>query len=140
MAIIDEDEPLNDYDPCDSLLAMPALLHRAGVQFCFETGSASMAKNLTNRAGALGASGLPPDAALRAVTLDAAEILGVGDRLGSLTPGKIADIIVTDGDPLEVTTSLHYLFIAGRPVPLESRHTRLYEQYRQRPSTKTHGA
>ena len=72
-----------------------------------------------------------PDAALRAVTLDAAEILGLGDRLGSLTPGKDADVIVTDGDPLEITTSLHYLFIAGRPIPLESRHTRLYVQYRR---------
>ena len=66
------------------------------------------------------------------MTLRPAQILGVDDRLGTLEPGKLASIIVTDGDPLELRTHVRYEFIAGRPVPLESKHTRLYEAYKGR--------
>src|SRR5262249_31971413 len=112
--------------------AAPGILNRAGVKFCFQTGDPAMAKDLTIRAGVCAAFGLTPDAALKALTTDAADILSVGDQMGSLSPGKIANVIVTDGDPLEVTTSIHNLFIAGKPVPLESKHTRLYQKYLQR--------
>jgi imidazolonepropionase-like amidohydrolase len=95
-----------------------------------------MAKDLTIRAGAACAFGLPREAALKAMTTGAAEILGVSDKIGSLTPGKVANLFISDGDPLEVTTSLHALFVNGAPIPLESRHTRLYKQYKVRlPST-----
>ncbi len=124
--------PVQDYDPYDAPFALPALLHRAGVRFCFASGAAAMAKNLRFCGSQAAAFGLPKAEALRALTLGAAEVLGVEREVGSLEPGKRGDLIVTDGDPLEVTTSLHYLFIAGKPVPLESRHTSLYQQYRGR--------
>ena len=68
------------------------------------------------------------------LTLAPAEILGVGDRLGSIEPGKSASLIVTDGDPLEIRTHVEMAFIDGREVALdENRHRRLYERYRSRP-------
>jgi imidazolonepropionase-like amidohydrolase len=126
--------PASDEDPYDAVYAAPAVLHRAGVPLCFQSADAAMSRDLPHQAGIACAYGLPHAAALRAVTLDAAQILGVGDLLGSLEPGKLADLIVTDGDPLEITTSVHNLFIAGKPVPLESKQTRLYQLYRQRPT------
>lgn len=124
--------PQQDYDPYDAPMAGPALLHRAGVRFCLQSDDAADARSLPHHAGFASAYGLPKSQALRAVTLSAAEILGVADVMGSLEPGKIANVIVTDGDPLEPSTSLHVLLIDGRPVPLESKHTHLYETYRQR--------
>ena len=78
------------------------------------------------------AYGLPKDEALKAVTLYAAQILGVADRVGSLTVGKDATLIVTDGDPLETPTHVEQMFIQGRDVDLTSRHTMLYEKYQKR--------
>ena len=85
--------------------------------------------NLPLRAGRMCAFGLSHDAAMRALTLDSAKILGLEKELGSLEKGKVANVIVTDGDPLEATTSLRYLFMDGKPVPLESRFTGLYRKY-----------
>ncbi len=130
--------PSNDYDPYDAPWANAAVLHRAGVKIAFQSASAATARDLPYQAGITCAFGLPQEEALKALTINAAEILGIDKEVGSLEPGKRANIIVTDGDPLEVVTNLHYLFIAGKPVPLETRHTRLYLQYRQRlkqPST-----
>ena len=124
--------PANDYDPTDTAWAAPAVLQRAGVKVCFETLSAAEVKNLPRQVGIMCAYGLPHDAAIRALTLNAAEVLGVADQMGSLDAGKLANVIVTDGDPLEVTTNVHNLFIAGKPIALENKHTRLYALYRQR--------
>ena len=124
--------PANEYDPYDAPWANAAVLHRAGVKIAFQSSSAATARDLPYQAGVACAFGLPHDEALRALTINAAEILGVSDQLGSIEVGKLANLIVTDGDPLEIVTNVHYLFIAGKPVPLESRHTRLYLQYRQR--------
>ncbi len=128
----------NEYDPYDTIFATPALLQKAGVSFCFASGSASLAKNLPTQAGITCAFGLSRDAALKALTTSAATILGVSDVMGSLEAGKIANIIVTDGDPMEITTHMHNLFIAGKPIALENKHTHLYQTYLQRmPSLKT---
>ncbi len=130
--------PSSDYDPYDSPWVNPSLLNRAGVKIAFQSASAATARDLPYQVGVACAFGLPYEEALKAVTINAAEILGVDNLLGSIEAGKLANLIVTDGDPLEITTHLHYLFIAGKPVPLESRHTRLYLKYRQRlkhPST-----
>ena len=130
--------PRSDYDPYDTVFATPTLLQRAGVSFCFASANASLAKNLPTQAGITCAYGLSHDAALKALTTEAARILGVGDVMGSLEPGKMANIIVTDGDPMEMTTHLHNLFIAGKPVSLENKHTHLYQTYLQRlPTLKT---
>ena len=70
-------------------------------------------------------SGLPHDEALKAITLNAAEIWGVADQLGSLDVGKTANVVVADGDPLDVKTDVKQVFIAGREIPMTSRQTRL---------------
>ena len=124
--------PADDYDPTDTAWSAPAVLQRAGVKLCFETLSAPEAKNLPRQVGIMCAYGLPHEAAIRALTLNAAQVLGVGDQMGSLDAGKMANIIVTDGDPLEVTTNVQNLFIGGKPILLESKHTRLYTLYKQR--------
>lgn len=78
------------------------------------------------------AYGLSPEAALRALTLNAAEILGVGGRMGNLEVGKRADILVTDGSPLQIVTHVDRAFINGVEVPLVSKHTELYKRFRKR--------
>jgi len=124
-------------DPYDQAFTLPARLAAAGVEFCIadEGGSyaAANVRNLPHHAGMAAAFGLPKDEALKAVTLYPARILGVADRLGSIEPGKIADLQVTDGDPLEVATRCKQVFIAGRPIPMESRQTRLFKKYDARP-------
>jgi imidazolonepropionase-like amidohydrolase len=76
---------------------------------------------------------LPYDAALRSVTLNAAEIWGIDKEYGSIEAGKVADLVVTDGDLLEVKTNVKMLFIRGSEVDLETKHTRLYKKYMARP-------
>jgi predicted amidohydrolase YtcJ len=79
------------------------------------------------------AYGLPYDEGLKGITLYPAQILGLADQLGTIERGKIADLIVTDGDPLAIPTQVRYLFIGGRLTPTENKQSRLYEQYRKRP-------
>ncbi|MET0397477.1 MAG: amidohydrolase family protein [Longimicrobiaceae bacterium] len=108
-----------------------ALLRRAGVQVAITTGDTHNARNIRQEAGNAVAYGLPWDEALRAVTLYPAQIWGVADTHGSLAPGKVADVVVWDGDPLELMTSVEHVFIGGREVPLTSRQTELRDRYRR---------
>jgi imidazolonepropionase-like amidohydrolase len=73
------------------------------------------------------------DAAIRALTIDAAEILGISDRLGSLEPGKDANLFIAKGDPLEIRTEVTHVIIGGRDVGLASKHQALFEKYLARP-------
>ncbi len=125
----DETGVIGEFDPYDSTYASASILHDAGVKFCFMTDSFDTSMNLPFSAGRTCAFGLSHSDAIKALTLDAASILGVGDKLGSLERGKIANVIVTDGDPLELTSQLRYLFIQGKPVKLESHYTDLYRKY-----------
>jgi len=120
-------------DAFDATFRTAADLHRAGVKFAFASFGAQFARNLPYQAGHSVAFGLPYEAALRAVTLNAAEIYGVADRMGSIEPGKHADLIVTDGDPLEIRTQVKMMFVKGEAVDLETKHTRLYKKYKARP-------
>ncbi|AIE85799.1 amidohydrolase family protein [Fimbriimonas ginsengisoli] len=122
----------NDWDPYDTPYATPALLKRAGVKFCFMSDSYADAKNLPERVGESCAYGLSREDAVRALTLSAAEILGVSDKLGSITPGKTGNLVITDGDPFEMTSNIRYVFVDGKPVRLESKFTRLRDMYLQR--------
>jgi imidazolonepropionase-like amidohydrolase len=127
------DLPSREDDPYDVNFAAPAKLHRAGVRFAITSGDqGAEVRNLPYTAGMAAAFGLPRDAALRAITLAPAQILGVGDRLGSIEVGKMANLVVTDGDLLEARTKTRHLFIDGRPVPLSSKHEALYETFRNR--------
>jgi imidazolonepropionase-like amidohydrolase len=125
--------PAREDDPYDLLWTNAKALHDAGIRFSIQTSDGHNARNLPYHAGTSVAYGLPEEAAIRAVTLSAAEILGVADRLGSLETGKLATLIVTDGTPLEVTTSVKRVFIAGEEIPIDSLHLRLYEKFEKRP-------
>jgi imidazolonepropionase-like amidohydrolase len=82
------------------------------------------------------AHGLPYDEALKAVTLYPAQIFGLADQIGTLEQGKLANVMVTNGDPLELTTDVKYLFIRGQLTSLDNRHLRLYEKYAKRPKAQ----
>lgn len=127
-----EDSSLDEFDPYDTSMAFAALLQRAGIPFAFASSDWESAMNLPLRGGRACAFGLSHDAAMRALTLGSAKILGMDKELGSLEAGKVANVIVTDGDPLEVTTSIRYLFMDGKPVPLTSHYTELYKKYMAR--------
>jgi hypothetical protein len=123
--------PVREDDPIDIVCRTPAILHEAGVPFTIATRAPwTDARSLRHDAGVAVACGLPRDVAVRSLSLTPAEILGVADRLGSIEKGKRANLVVYDGDILEFGTHLRHLFIGGRAVPLESRHTVLYEQYK----------
>ena len=77
--------------------------------------------------------GLPRDEAIKALTIGAAEILGVADRLGSIEPGKIANLLISKGDPLEFRSQITHVIINGRSVGLHNEHLALYERYARRP-------
>jgi len=125
--------PLEEDDPYDDPFTLPARLHQAGVKFCFASFGVQFARNLPYQAAQAVPYGLPYDEALKSVTLNAAEIWGIDSEYGSIEKGKFADLIVTDGDPLEVRTQVKMMFIKGVAVDLESKHTRLYKLYSARP-------
>lgn len=125
--------PVLDDNPYDFLFEAPSKLQQAGVKFCVSTGhNGEEVRDLPYHAGIAGAFGLSKEDALKSVTLYPAEILGLGDKLGSIDVGKIANIVVTDGDILEPRTNIKYLFINGRLLPLTSRHTELYNSFKDR--------
>jgi imidazolonepropionase-like amidohydrolase len=109
-------------------------LAQAGVTFAFGTGGAANNRLLSYEAAISVAWGLDRTRALRAITLDAATILGVADRVGSLEPGKIANLFIANGDPMEMKTQFTHIFINGRNVGLKSKHTELYERFSSRPT------
>jgi imidazolonepropionase-like amidohydrolase len=113
----------------DAVYKMPAELAKRGVKIAFASFDAHNARNLPYQAGYATSYGLPYEEALKAVTLNAAEIWGVADKLGSLDVGKTANIVVANGDPLDVRTDVKQVFIAGQQVPMTSRQTRLRDEY-----------
>ena len=125
--------PLRDDDPYDAPYTLPNEFYKAGVKICFGTFDTEFARNVPFEAAQAVAFGLPRNEALRALTINSAQILGAGDSLGSIEKGKLGDLILTDGDPLEAKTNIKGMFIAGREVPLASRHTREYERWLNRP-------
>lgn len=125
--------PGEEDDPYDVLLAQPAQLAQAGVKFAFGSFDNSFARRLGQQAANAVAYGLPYEEALKALTVYPAEIFGVADQLGTLETGKVANVIVTNGDPLEVTTDVKYIFIRGERTSLDNKHLRLYEKYMNRP-------
>jgi imidazolonepropionase-like amidohydrolase len=125
--------PLDEDDPYDRLLSQPAELAAAGVKFAFASFDNSFARRLGQNAANAVAHGLPYDEALKAVTISPAEIFGLANQVGTLQPGKMANVIVTNGDPLELTTDVKYLFIRGQLTSTNNRHKSLYEKYLNRP-------
>jgi len=128
-------EPAEEDDPYDVLLSQPSVLAAAGVRFAIGSFDNSFARRLGQNAANAVAYGLPYDEALKAVTLYPAQILGLADQVGTLETGKIANVIVTNGDPLELTTDVKYLFIKGQLTPLDNKQLRLYDKYLNRPKS-----
>ena len=127
------DLPPREDDAYDSIFTNAKTLYDNGIRFAIQSTDAHNARNLPYHAAACAAFGLPKDVALKAITIFPAEIFGVADKIGSLEAGKIANVIVTDGDPLEIVTHVKRLFIGGEDIPLDSYQTLLYEKFSKRP-------
>jgi len=125
--------PGSRHDAYDRPFRLPGVLHEAGVRFAIASGAETAhERQLNHNAATAAAYGLPKEIALRAVTLSAAEILGIGDLLGSLEPGKLATMIITTGDPLEITTDVLAAFIEGRRIDMGDRQKMLYRKYQEK--------
>lgn len=129
--------PERAYEPYDTPYVTAAKLEEAGVLVLFSTGTegfgAANARNLPYEAAKAVSFGMPREAAIRSLTLTAAEVFGVAERLGSIDPGKDATLILVEGDPLEIDSQVRRAWNAGRELDLGNRHQRLYEKYQARP-------
>lgn len=117
------------FEALGATLENAARLEAAGVTVSLATGGSHNARKLKQGAGNAVANGLPWIEGLRAITLNPARTFGVDDRVGTLEGGKLADVVIWNGDPLEVTTTVEQVFVGGEPVPMESRQTRLRDRY-----------
>ncbi|HET8860535.1 amidohydrolase family protein [Marivirga sp.] len=126
--------PSRTSDPVDLPYQLPNLLHKAGIKVAIgQWGEVMQVRNLPFSAGTAAAYGLGKEEALRMVTLNPAEIMGVGDKIGSLEKGKIASIVVSQGDILDMKGNQpKYVFIEGRQVTLEAHQQRLYEKFKEK--------
>ena len=122
------EDPKN-YERYDAVYKLPGELYKRGVKIAFASYDAHAVRNLPYAAGFATAFGLPHDEALKAITLNPAEIWGVADQLGSLDVGKTANVVVANGDPLDVKTDVKRVFIDGQEVPMRSRQTELRDRY-----------
>jgi imidazolonepropionase-like amidohydrolase len=117
----------------DEAFTLPERLRTAGVRFAISADrGATDVRNLPFHVATAVAFGLPAEAALKSITLDAATILGVADRFGSIEPGKSATLIVTTGDVLETATNVEHAFIDGRHLDLSDRHKQLWRKYQEK--------
>jgi imidazolonepropionase-like amidohydrolase len=117
----------------DEIYANPGVLVKAGVLVAFQTNSASSVRDLPFQVGITEGFGLSPDDALKSITLNPAIIWGVSDKVGSIEQGKVANLFVSTGDPMDPRSAVKYLFIRGEQIPLVDRHTKSYEEFRARP-------
>ena len=121
--------PLDPDDPYDRSHTTPGDLYKAGIRFCIATFSSRSSRNLPYEAAAAVPYGLPMDEAYKAVSLNVAQIFGIANRLGSIEEGKTADLIVVDGNPMDVRTNVNLVFIDGKLTSLDTRQKELYEKY-----------
>ncbi|MGH9348915.1 MAG: amidohydrolase family protein [Vicinamibacterales bacterium] len=126
--------PTREDMPHAESYAAAGQLAQAGVPFAFGTGGYQNVRLLPYNAAISVAWGLKHEDAIRALTIGAAEILGVADRVGSIEPGKAANLVVSRGDPLEIRTEVTHVFINGKSVGLDTRQVELYKKYAARPS------
>jgi imidazolonepropionase-like amidohydrolase len=110
----------------------PGVLAKNGVRFAFSSGGFQFSRDVPFQAGRAVAWGLSRDEALRALTLDAARILGVDSQVGTIEAGKIANLVVITGDPLEIRSQIRHVIIAGRDVSLDNSQVELFKKYMAR--------
>jgi len=125
------EEP-KEWERYDTVYKMPGELSKRGVKIAFASFDAHQVRNLPYAAGFAVAFGLPYDEAMKALTLYPAQIWGVDDQLGSLDVGKVANVVIANGDPLDVKTDVKYVFIQGKSVPMVDRQTELRDRYSNR--------
>ena len=126
--------PRRRWEDFDTPFTGPVKLYEAGVKYCISmgTGGASNHRNTPYEASKAASYGLPKDEALKSVTLYAAEVLGIADKAGSLEKGKDATLMITDGDPLEITTQVEQVYIQGKKIDMSDRHKVLYDKYKEK--------
>ena len=125
--------PMRRWEGYNMIFSLPEKLRSQGVRFCITgDGSASNSRNTAYHAANAAAYGLPKDEALKSVTLYAAQVLGIADKVGSLEVGKDATLIVTTGDHLEIPTLTERVFIQGKKIDLRDKHKQLYEKYKEK--------
>jgi imidazolonepropionase-like amidohydrolase len=124
--------PTMEDDDVDQPFKTPFMLQKAGVMFCLnDDHTEARYRNLAFNAGEAVAYGLSKEEALQAITLNTAKILGIDDRTGSIETGKDANIVISEGDLLDMRTSIiTAAFIQGRKVSLENKQTQLYDRYK----------
>ncbi len=110
----------------------PGVLAKAGVPFAFSSGGFQFSRDVPFQAGRAVGWGLSHDDAIKALTLDAARILGVDSQVGSIEAGKIANLVVVNGDPLEIRSHIQHVIIAGRDVSLDNSQVELFKKYMAR--------
>jgi imidazolonepropionase-like amidohydrolase len=115
----------------DQTFSIPARLAARGVKIAIATfgRDAGGARNLPYAAGYAVAYGLPYEEALKSITLNPAQMLGAGGSLGSLDIGKQANVVISDGDPLDVKTDVKHVFIQGVEIQMKSMQTELRDRY-----------
>src|SRR5258708_7451849 len=124
-------EQPREWERYDAVYKMPAEMAKKGIKIAFASYDAHNVRNLPYAAGYAVGFGLPYDEALKAITLNPAQMWGVDKDLGSLDAGKLANVVVANGDPLDVKTDVKHVFIAGQEIPLVSKQTELRDQYSQ---------
>ena len=125
--------PSRAWEGYDTGYSLPNKLYQEGVKFCIGYSTfAGEQHNVRYNAAMAVAHGLPVEEGIKSITIYAAEIMGIDDRVGSLEVGKDATLIVTDGNPLEITTSVSMEFIEGRIIDLDNKHKRLYRKYTEK--------
>jgi imidazolonepropionase-like amidohydrolase len=127
-----QSNPTREYDRYDKAYANAGLMKKAGVNVAIRTNGTENVRNLPFNAGFAVAYGMSKEDALKAVTIVPAQIFGVGDKLGSIEVGKVANLVVTDGDLFETKTNILHVFIGGWQIPMVSRHTQLYDEFLKR--------
>jgi imidazolonepropionase-like amidohydrolase len=125
-------EAPKEWERYDTVYKMPGELSKRGVKIAFASFDAHQVRNLPYAAGFAVAFGLPYDEAMKALTLYPAQIWGVDDQLGSLDVGKTANVVIANGDPLDVKTDVKYVFIQGKSIPMVDRQTELRDRYSNR--------
>jgi imidazolonepropionase-like amidohydrolase len=127
------DAPARSWEPYDGNYALAAKLHEKGVRFAITGGaSAPYTHRLPYEAGVAVAFGLPEDEALRAVTINPAQFLGIDQRVGSLEQGKDATLLITTGNPLDFMATVEQAYVQGREIDMMDIHKQLYEKYSEK--------
>jgi imidazolonepropionase-like amidohydrolase len=126
-------EPAEEDDPYDRLMTQPAELQAAGIKIAFGSFDNSFARRLGQQAANAVAHGLSYEDGLKAVTLYPAQMFGLDSQLGTVEIGKVASLLVTTGDPLELNTEIKYLFVKGQLTTTDNKQKELFEKYSGRP-------